>query len=237
MFISKIDNILGKDALASISKIIETSKFVDGRISGGNARDKNNLELAPETEKYVEVINIIERAVRENVEFNLTSFPRYMTRPIISRYEVGMFYKEHVDLPVMGFMSADQTMGRWLSPVGLNYVRSDLSMTLFLSDPESYGGGELTFEGAAGATRVKLDAGSAILYPTGSRHSVAPVTRGVRYAGILWIQTLFPTEAHRQAVYDARRLLEMISKIAPQSGAHDLAQESFYNLCRILAEV
>ncbi|HEX5736604.1 MAG TPA: Fe2+-dependent dioxygenase [Blastocatellia bacterium] len=237
MFISRIDNILGKDALASVRKILETSKFVDGKISGGNARNKNNLELAPESEKYVEVINIIERAVRENVEFNLTSFPRYMTRPIISRYEAGMFYKEHVDLPVMGFMSMGQPMGRWLSPVGQNYVRSDLSMTLFLNDSESYSGGELMFEGVGGATKVKLDAGSAILYPTGSRHSVAPITRGIRYAAILWIQTLFPTEAQRRAVYDARRLLEMVSNIAPQSEAHNLAQESFYNLCRIFAEV
>ena len=113
-----------------------------------------------------------------------------------------MFYKGHVDKPVMNFM--DNKFG--LMPLGNNYVRSDLSMTLFLSDPASYDGGELYFEAPLNSIKVKLDAGSAVVYPTGSRHQVLPVTRGVRYAAIFWIQTLFPVEAHRQAVSDAHQL-------------------------------
>ena len=107
-------------------------------------------------------------------EFNLTAFPRYMTRPIISRYDVGMFYKGHVDKPVMHFM--DSKLG--LMPLGSNYVRTDLSMTLFLNDPASYDGCELSFEAPFSNIKVKLDAGSAVVYPTGSRHQVLPVTRG-----------------------------------------------------------
>src|SRR5262245_25519360 len=141
MFISKIDNILSHGTLAKIREVIHTAKFVDGRISGGGERNKKNLELAPETERYIEMLNIVEVAVKENAEFNLTAFPRYMTRPIFSRYDVGMFYKTHIDNPVMGFMPKTSD----LRPVGNNYVRSDLSMTLFLSDPDSYDGGELTF--------------------------------------------------------------------------------------------
>jgi PKHD-type hydroxylase len=233
MFISKIDNILTKEKLARVQKVIETAKFVDGRISGGNERNKKNLEIAPETEKYLEILNIVESAVKENIEFNLTAFPRYMTSPIFSRYDVGMYYRAHVDNPVMGFMS----MNYDLKPVGHNYVRSDLSMTLFLNDPASYDGGELTFEGSVETIKVKLEASSAILYPTGSRHSVAPVTRGARYAAIFWIQTMLPVEAHRQAVYDARRLMNMIEKLAPDSELSNFAQEHFFNLGRILAQV
>src|SRR5258708_18972090 len=121
MFISKINNVLAVESLARARKIIQGSEFTDGRISGGTASNKKNLELSPETEKYVDVLKIVEQAVRENVEFNITAFPRSMTRPIISRYEVGMFYKEHVDLPVMGFMSS----ARGLAAVGSNYIRSD----------------------------------------------------------------------------------------------------------------
>jgi PKHD-type hydroxylase len=233
MFISKIDNILTQEKLATVQKIIKTAKFVDGRISGGNEQNKNNLEVAPETEKYIEMLNIVEAAARGNSEFNLTAFPRYMTRPIFSRYDVGMYYRSHVDNPVMGFMS----MNHDLRPVGGNYVRSDLSMTLFLSDPDSYDGGELTFEGAVETVKIKLKSGSAILYPTGARHSVAPVTRGARYAAIFWIQTMFPVEAHRQAVYDARRLADMIEQVTPDSEIIDLAKENFFNLGRTLAQV
>jgi len=237
MFISCIKNILNAEQLAKAQKLIATARFVDGKISGGSIRDKNNLELAPETERYVEVLNLVEVAVRENMEFNLTAFPRHMTRPIISRYEPGMFYHEHVDLPVMGFMDRGRPSHRGLSPVGLNYVRSDLSMTLFLSTADSYDGGELCFEGPNGQpTKTKLPAGSAVLYPTGARHSVAEVTRGARLAAIFWIQTMFPVEAHRRAVWDASRLMGMLrnNQEAPE---YLLAQDSFYNLCRIFADV
>jgi PKHD-type hydroxylase len=236
MFISILRDVLNGNRLAQVSSLIARAEFVDGKISGGTDRDKNNLELSPETDHYVEVLNIVERAVRESVEFNLTAFPRAMTRPIISRYEKGMYYHEHVDMPVMGFMSTNGSSARGLSPVGANYVRSDLSMTLFLTSPDSYDGGELCFEGASGATRTKLPPGSAILYPTGARHSVAEVTRGVRLAAVFWIQTLFPVEAHRRAVWDANKLTSILEKDR-NSPEYALSRECFFNLCRIFANV
>ncbi len=237
MFISSIHNILKSEELARVHQLIQNSDFIDGRISGGNASDKKNLELVPESEKYLEVRNIVESATRENIDFNLTAFPRYITNPIISRYEMGMYYHDHVDLPVMGFMGSPRRVGRSLPPLGSNYVRSDLSMTLFLSDPDTYVGGELTFQGPFEPVSSKLPAGSGILYPTGTRHSVARVTKGVRYAAIFWIQTLFPVEAHRQAVCHARQLMTALGAKAPDSDEFQLAQDSFYNLCRIFAEV
>jgi PKHD-type hydroxylase len=233
MFISEIKNILDAETLRRVFNFIREARFVDGRISGGTERNKYNQELVPESETYLDVLRVVEQAVRENYEFNLTAFPRYMTRPIISRYEVGMFYKGHVDKPVMGFM--DNKFG--LMPLGSNYVRSDLSMTLFLSDPASYDGGELSFEAPFSSIKIKLDAGSAVVYPTGRKHQVLPVTRGVRYAAIFWIQTLFPVEAHRQAVSDAHQLTRLVQNLAPDSKVHELAEENFFNLARLLAEV
>ncbi len=233
MFISEIKNILSAETVSKVFSFVREAKFVDGRISGGTERQKYNRELFPESETYLDVLQVIELAVRENFEFNLTAFPRYMTRPIISRYDVGMYYKGHVDKPVMNFM--DAKFG--LMPLGSNYVRSDLSMTLFLSDPASYDGGELFFEAPMNSVKVKLDAGSAVVYPTGRRHQVLPVTRGVRYAAIFWIQSLFPVEAHRQAVYDAHHVSRLVAEVAPDSKVCDLAEEHFFNLARLLAEV
>ncbi len=238
MFISKICNLLDAQKVAKAVQLIESAKFVDGRISGGNEDSKKNLELAPETERYIEVLNIVEIAVRESLEFSLTAFPRYMTRPIISRYEIGMYYKEHVDMPVMGFISGGKPVSatRGLTPLGRDYVRSDLSMTLFLTQAESYDGGELCFDNQLESIRLKMDAGSAVLYPTGVRHSVAPVTRGIRLAAIFWIQTMFPVEAHRKAIYDARRLMQWLNQ-GTDTAAAALAEENFYNLFRLFAEI
>jgi PKHD-type hydroxylase len=234
MFISEIKNILDAKTLSNVFNLIREAKFVDGRISAPTERDKYNEELVPDSDKYLDVLRLIEMAVRENQEFNFTAFPRYMTRPIISRYEVGMYYKGHVDKPVMNFM--DTKFG--LMPLGQNYVRSDLSMTLFLSDPASYDGGELSFETPFNNVKVKLDAGSAVVYPTGRRHQVLPVTRGVRYAAIFWIQTLFPVEAHRQVVSNAHQLTRLIKDLAPDdSKVYELAEENSFNLARMLAEV
>jgi len=233
MFISEIKNVLDAKTISKVFNVIREAKFVDGRISGGTQQNKYNQELLPESEKYLDVLQIIELAVRENYEFNLTAFPRSMTRPIISRYDVGMFYKGHVDKPVMHFM--DTKIG--LMPLGSNYVRSDLSMTLFLSDPASYDGGELYFEAPLNTVKVKLEAGSAVVYPTGRRHQVLPVTRGVRYAVIFWIQSLFPVEAHRQAVYDAHQLTRLLKASGADAKVNELAEENFFNLARMLAEV
>ena len=233
MFISEIKNILSAETVSKVFSFVREAKFVDGRISGGTERQKYNRELFPESETYLDVLQVIELAVRENFEFNLTAFPRYMTRPIISRYDVGMYYKGHVDKPVMHFM--DSKLG--LLPLGSNYVRTDLSMTLFLSDPASYDGGELSFEAPFNHVKVKLDAGSAVIYPTGSRHQVLPVTRGIRYAAIFWIQTLFPVEAHRQAVYNAHQLTRLIKTLGADSKVNELAEENFFNLARMLAQV
>ena len=237
MLITKIENVLAPLQLAKVRAAVTSSSFIDGRVSGGSLESKHNLEMTPSEDHYIEVLNIIETAVRENAEFNMTAFPRYLTRPIISRYDVGMFYKDHVDMPVMGFMSQSRAAGKSFSALGHNYVRSDLSMTLFLNDPSTYDGGELSFEGSLEPLRIKLNAGSAIVYPTGSWHRVRPVTRGSRLAAIFWIQSMFPAEAHRQAVCDARRLYEALKEKEPDSTNAALAEASFFNLCRLFASV
>lgn len=232
MLISVIPDLLTSDQLGRAHQLLEQAVFTDGLISGGTAEDKRNRELLPEDKRYIELLQMIETPVRQSVSFNHVAFPRYMTRPIISRYEPGMYYKEHVDNPLMGFMTA-----RTLAPLGSNYVRSDLSMTLFLSSPEAYDGGELCFNAPTAPMRIKLPAGSAVVYPTGVRHAVSMVSRGIRHAAIFWIQTLFPNEAHRDVLIRMHHLTQLLQRSAPGSEESELAHEVFSNVYRSLAIV
>jgi PKHD-type hydroxylase len=239
VFISTVHNLLPPATLATVRGILDKAKFVDGRISGGNDTNKNNRELPGDDKDYLEALRLVEGAVRDSMEFNFIAYPRYMTRPIFSRYDQGMYYKAHVDFPVNNFINVQaKPAHRGLAPVGLNYVRSDLSMTLFLSPPESYDGGQLSFTGTnEEQMNIKLPAGSGVVYPTGAEHSVLEVTRGSRLAAIFWIQSMFPAEAHRRLVYDAYQLHKSITEKHPESPDVALSERVYCNTFRLFAQV
>lgn len=240
MFISVLKDLLDVQELAQLGAMIRPGDFVDGHISGGN-ENKNNQELTPDAANYLEILKMVEFAVRRSTDFSFTAFPRYMTRPIISRYQTGMFYDEHVDFPLANFLGT-QNLGnhlpthRALAPVGSNYVRADLSLTLFLNDPSTYDGGELCFNSSVGGHKYKLPAGSAVLYPTGEFHSVSRVTRGERMAAIFWVQSLVPIEARRRALHEAFALRQGLAAELPESKFLSQADMNFNNLFRIFAE-
>jgi PKHD-type hydroxylase len=238
MFISTLDGLISAKTLALIPEVLRSAAFVDGHISGGDDTNKHNLELPPGDSAYLELLKLVEGDVRASLEFNFTAFPRYMTRPIFSRYDPGMYYHEHVDFPVMNFLNVHVKPGhRGVAPVGMNYVRSDLSLTVFLSAPESYDGGQLTFSAALSQVQAKLAAGSGVLYPTGSEHRVEKVTRGSRLAAIFWIQSMFPVEAHRQTVHNAYTLWERLKRDGAPAESISLAEHVFYNSFRMLAQI
>ena len=240
MFTSVLKNLLSAPELTQLHTMLQPGDFVDGHISGGN-ENKNNHELQPSAPGYLEILKLVEFAVRRSTDFNFTAFPRYLTRPIISRYQTGMFYDEHVDFPVVNFLGtqhlgANLPTHRALAPVGSNYVRADLSLTLFLSAPSTYDGGELCLSSPVGDQKYKLEAGSAVLYPTGELHSVSRVTRGERLAAIFWVQSLVPIEARRRALHEAFALRQALAADTPESKFLAQADMNFNNLFRIFAE-
>lgn len=238
MFISTLTDLLTAEQLGRLHHLLGSVTFIDGRVSGGTDSTKRNLELEPDTRAYLDVLKLTESALRSSMEFHFTAFPRYITRPIISRYDTGMFYKEHTDFPVAHFLDAlNPAPHRALAPFGTQFVRTDLSMTLFLSDPATYEGGELCFEGPGGMLRYKLTAGSAVLYPTGAPHSVSLVTRGSRLAAIFWIQSVFPQEPQRRAVYDAHQLLKSVERALPGSPLVEQAERNLHSIMRLFALV
>jgi PKHD-type hydroxylase len=229
-----INDLIDQKDLSEIRIGLDEARYLDGGVTakGTNLAVKNNLELAPEV-KYVETVKRLEKAIRENAELNYNIFPKRITRAIVSRYDQGMAYGEHIDSPVMGFM--EQT--RAMAPFGQNYVRSDFSMTIFLAEPDSYDGGELCFDSPWGVQTYKLPPGSAVTYPTGIPHSVSPVTRGTRLAAVLWLQSMIRDHEMRRLVADMSTLAQQLSLAGSCDDEADMARNLAATALRIVADV
>jgi PKHD-type hydroxylase len=198
-------------------------KFVDGGATAGvyarTVKRNQQLENSPETQKLQDVVM---QALMRSVEFERFAFPRNMKPIMFSRYEPGMEYGTHVDNAVMS---------------GRPPVRSDVSLTLFLSEPDSYDGGELTIWTLTGEEQIKLPAGSIVTYPSSSLHRVAPVTRGVRVAAVTWVQSMIRDPSRREILYDLEATRRSIFESQGKTREFDLISKSFANLMRMWAEV
>jgi len=190
-----VDRILGQAELARVLSILHSRKFVDGKLTAsGPAREvKENLQADRPDGAPTDADQIILAALQRNEQFQAFAIPRRILLPLYNRYEPGMQYGAHVDSPVMGS--------------GTGQVRTDISMTIFLSDPGSYDGGELALETPLGEQEIKLDAGEAVFYPSTTVHRVTPVTRGVRLAAVSWIQSGVRDERLRELLFDRKRAM------------------------------
>lgn len=229
-----VNDILSAIDLERVRRLLGQAKFIDGVISAqGMAKDtKNNREMEV-SEDYVELTQLLDQAVDSSEKINLRIFPRYRTNPIFNRYDTGMFYGEHVDVPIQGGITQ---FGRSAGRFGQNFIRTDYSMTLFLSDPNTYDGGELELRLFGDSKLIKLRAGSAVCYSTGIPHSVRPVTRGSRVAAIYWFQSLIRNVQLRAELWDQYCLEKALVKL----GQEDLAAKAATirnNMVRYLAEL
>jgi PKHD-type hydroxylase len=205
--------------LETLAARLEGGAFRDGRRSAGwhAKRVKANRQLADPA-----AVALCREAIERSELVRAAALPRRMLAPLIVRYEPGMSYGTHVD---------DALMGRE------ELLRTDLALTLFLSAPESYDGGELVIDGAGGEQAIKLPAGSAVLYPATSLHRVAPVTRGRRDAAVTWIQSLVRDAAQRELLFDLDQARRAVFERDGKSRAFDLLAKSYANLLRMWAEV
>ncbi len=160
-------------------------------------------------------------ALKRNQTFQRAALPRTIRPPLISRYQAGMSYGLHVDDAMMGSRVKE---------------RSDISVTVFLSDPGDYEGGDLVMNSPFGAQEIKLPAGHAVVYPSSTLHKVAPVTRGERLAAVIWVQSQVRDPARREILYDVYRMRETLARIDPESEEADLAFKTSANLLRMWSE-
>jgi PKHD-type hydroxylase len=229
-----ICHLLNPAQLAKAKEVLRSADFIDGRASAQLKRSVKNNEELEVGEAYVTLAELVDHALRQSKDLEQKIFPRFMTRPIINRYVAGMFFKEHVDSPIQGKQTQ---FGRNVGPYGQGFIRADFSMTLFLDDPASYQGGELTITVNGEQRQYKLNAGDAVFYPTGTLHSVRPVTHGFRTAAVVWIQSMVRTAESRQILTEAYDLYELINQAIPESKPSFVALDHCSNLLRLLAEI
>jgi PKHD-type hydroxylase len=224
----QIPDVLTPDEVAHCRAVLDAADWIDGNATSGfqAAMAKNNQQLSQDGAAAREVGAIIAQALQANPLFVSAALPRAILPPLFNRYGVGMGFGDHVDNAIRRDPST-----------GLS-LRTDLSATLFLSDPDDYDGGELVVEDAFGSHIVKLPAGGLILYPASSLHHVTQVTRGVRTASFFWIQSLVRDYARRALLLDMDVAIQRLSSAV---GAVDPSVLSltgtYHNLLRMWAEV
>ena len=185
-----LSGVLEREDVERVRRDLDAIAWVSGkRTAGVTARGvKENLQADPADKKVQALERFVTDALRRHPLFEIAARPLILSRPMFSRYEPGMTYGAHTDDALMGS--------------GEDKLRTDLAFTLFLADRESYEGGELVIDSALGAQSVGLGAGDAILYPAGSIHHVAPVTRGVRLAAVGWVQSVVQDAGQREILFD-----------------------------------
>jgi PKHD-type hydroxylase len=205
-----IPGVLGPDALARCRSLMDAAEWIDGNATSGHqsALAKRNCQISEDSPQAKELGAIILGALGSSPLFIAAALPLKVFPPLFNRYETGDGFKTHVDNAIRLKRGSDFRL------------RSDLSATLFLAEPEEYEGGELVVEDHLGMHSVKLPAGDMILYPASSLHRVMPITRGARVASFFWIQSMVRDDAARRTLYD---LDTAIQAIAADRGQDDPA--------------
>jgi len=222
-----IPDLLAAEELARVRAIVEAGDWIDGNVTSGvqSALAKRNRQLAEGSEAAQRAGGIVLDALAAASLFVAAALPLKVFPPLFNRYEEGETFGAHVDNAVRVRRGSDFRL------------RSDLSATLFLEEPESYDGGELVIEGQFGEQRVKLPAGHMILYPASSVHRVEPVTRGRRTAAFFWIQSMVRDDGARRLLFE---LDEAVQGVAASNGQGDPSvirlTGVYHNLLRRWAE-
>ena len=187
----KVEAVLSKDDVAHCRSVLEGTKWVDGRITAGaqSALAKHNLQVPEDAPQARQLGEVVLRALGRSAAFNSAAVPFRVFPPLFNRYDVGMKFGAHVDNAI-----------RFIAGPNIR-VRTDLSATLFLTDPADYDGGELVIEDTYGEQSVKFAAGDMVLYPASSLHRVEAITRGSRWASFFWIQSMVKDDGARGLLY------------------------------------
>nr|WP_247887220.1 Fe2+-dependent dioxygenase [Azospirillum sp. SYSU D00513] len=224
-----IPNILSPDEVAHCRAVLEASPWVDGRVTAGEqaAQSKNNLQIPEDSDTARELGVVILRALARSPAFNSAVLPLRVLPPMFNRYDRDMTYGYHVDNSI-----------RVIPGSGGLRMRSDMSTTIFLSEPEDYDGGELIVEDTYGTKSVKLPAGHAVVYPSSSLHQVNPVTRGSRWASFFFTQSLVKDDGLRAMLYDLdMAIIELRQELGDRHHAVLSLVNHYHNLLRRWAEV
>jgi PKHD-type hydroxylase len=222
-----IPDVLDAEGVARLRAVIDAGEWVDGNVTSGaqSALAKRNEQLPEDGEVAYAGGAMVLEALGRAPTFIAAALPAKVFPPLFNRYAGGQGFGTHIDNAIRLKRGSDFRL------------RSDLSATLFLSDPDSYDGGELVIEGAFGAQAVKLPAGHLILYPASSLHRVEPVTRGVRVASFFWIQSMVRDGEARRHLFELDQAIQTLAADRGQGDAPIIQLTGLYhNLLRRWAD-
>jgi PKHD-type hydroxylase len=225
-----VPNVLSKDEVADFRRIMDVSTWEDGRSTAGaqSALVKSNEQLPPDSEVARKLGNRIVSALTSNPRFISAAVPLQIFPPLFNRYKAadGHRFGIHVDNAVRG----DRLSGL--------RIRTDLSVTLFLSEPDEYDGGELVVEDLYGSQEIKLPAGDLVVYPASSLHMVTPVTRGTRVGSFFWLQSMIRDAHARSLIFDLDNTIQaLVQRLGRDDPETVKLTGVYHNLIRIWAEV
>ncbi len=221
---AKLENLLPAGVLAKIHELMPLASFDDGSVTAGNlaASTKKNRQMRTNDDPARKIMQLVQQALGRDERFVTLTVPRRM-HLAFNRYDVGMEYGPHHDAGVVGYGVEGA-------------VRSDISMTVFLNEPQEYDGGTLHIITPYGEQQVKLPAGSAVIYPGNLTHWVTPITRGTRLAAFGWIQSMIRNPEQRRIVADLNRLRRRLAESDLDRETQQLAANAYQDMMRQWAE-
>jgi PKHD-type hydroxylase len=223
-----IPDILSKSEVADFRRLMDAERWEDGRSTAGaqSAEVKQNEQLPPDGAAARQLGERVVRALTANPLFISAAVPLRIFPPLFNRYRPGQFFGEHVDNCVRGD-----------ALTGLR-IRTDLSVTLFLSEPDEYDGGELLVDEGREGQPIKLPAGHLVLYPSTSLHSVTPVTRGARTSSFFWLQSMIKDAHARRMTFEFdNSIQDLVRRLGRNDKEVRRLTNIYHNLIRYWAEL
>lgn len=217
-----ISNLLDASEVSAYREALERAQWQDGLATAGSLSQsvKQNEQVASQCELGQALADRLRQRLSQHPLFISAALPQSILRPRFNRYRNNGHYGLHIDSAIMA------------SEDGRGLFRSDLSATLFLSDPNSYSGGELSIDSGFGVQEVKLPAGSLVLYATSRWHQVEPVTVGERIAAICWVQSLVASDAQRELLFDLDQSIQRLQQLPEARAEHRQLTGVYNNLLR-----
>jgi PKHD-type hydroxylase len=219
-----IPDVFTKDQTRELRALLDSAEWTDGRVTAGHqsAMTKQNSQIPEGHPIALKVGDIILKSLGANPLFRSAALPLRVFPPLFNRYAGGQTFGTHVDNAIRTHAASGQR------------IRTDLSCTLFFSEPDEYDGGDLVVEDTYGSKSVKLPAGSMVLYPSTSLHHVTPVTRGARVSSFFWLQSMIRSDEHRALLFDLDNSIQMLE---PGSAPAVKLTGVYHNLLRQWAEM
>jgi PKHD-type hydroxylase len=219
--------VLNRAEVAECRKLLDGAQWVDGNVTSGEqaAKAKHNRQLPIDAPLTRELGNRVLAALARSPLFISAVIPKRIVPPLFNRYEGGEHFEFHVDNSIRAI------------PGTADCLRTDVSCTLFFSEPEEYDGGELIVKDTYGEHKAKLPAGDMIVYPATSLHRVTPVTRGARVCSFFWAQSMVRSDWHRTMLFDLDQTIQQLRKQVGDSEQAVALTSHYHNLLRLWSEV